>query len=283
MANELITSTVNAPLPAHLQQYQGPTIGTELLGRYIIPPRLKIIQPIKMTDAYKDYAEGTCLMVPNLQMVSNVLVDDRTKKITGGDRYFYFTPIFFYPEFCIWNSLDTKGELPMIRERTSDPRHPIAIRARSMNREDKQPERPDGKPMQYVEHLNFIVMLYHDNQEINMKPVLMTFVRGEHRTGRKLAEWIKARKAPAIYAGVYQAIVEKHKNQKGQEWWGFNIDNPAEGSPWVDSSELYTHFESAHKDLADTHAQGLLQADYDDGDLAATGTVDATSVKNAQY
>lgn len=279
MSQGLTTTQPLPQLPAHLQRESGaPARGTELLSKYVVPPRIKIVQQLKLSELFQNYPEGTALMVmqPQMQIVAEMQFNQMHQPTQG--KPFYFCPLFFYPEFCIWNPLKARGQLPTIRDRSTDPDGQIARMARTPGlREQVCPEMPEEK-ITFNEHLNFIVIIiYHDNPEV-FKPALISFVRGEHRTGRKLAEWITARRAD-MFGCVFQAFVEKHKNTKGQNWYGFNIDNPAEISPWIEDAAIFGEFERLHVQYRDNHKQGLLQASYDDDDLA---TVPAAAVQTSK-
>jgi len=279
VAASAVPAVVQTQLPAHLQKQRGQIKGTQLLGQYVVPPRLKIIQALAQPP-YNQFAQGTtvCVQSSGLTLVADYMFDEKTHKpLDKGGFPFHFVPIFFYPEFTLQNPLAAKGTLPFIRERTTDPNSALANFARQ--RKEIPCVEFAGETCKYVEHLNFICMLL--NHELFGTPVVMGFMRGEHKYGRAFADKINARRTD-VFGCVFQASAAVHRNDK-YEWMGFDVDNPsitdpnADGymSPWVEDVAMYEEFGRMYESFEEIHRQGLLQANYDDD---ATDTVPGTVV-----
>jgi len=238
--------------------------GTETLGRYIVPPRVKIIQPLTRAPLIEQFDPGAAIIVPQAVLIADVARADNGRPQRMGTPFFA-TPVLFYPEWVAWNPLETRGSLPAVRGRTMDPNSQLAAKARdSALWAEPCPEMPE-KNIRYCEHLNFILVLY-GIEAVGMTPVVVSFSRGEHRTGTNFAALIKMRKA-SIFGGVYQFTAGWRENVKGQ-WFGFDVGNPsAESSvsPWVQDHELFKALEALHNQYSEAYTAGLVQADYDDG------------------
>lgn len=268
--SQLPASAQLPQLPAHLQKDRGAIKGTQLLGQYVVPPRLKIVQAMA-GPPYDQFAQGTtlCVQSSGLVLVADYNYDEKHKPMEYGQS-FYFVPLFFYPEFSAQNPLAAKGTLQFIRERTTDPNTNLARLAKNRAAVDC-PEFP-GEQIKYVEHLNFICMLL--NHELFGTPVVMSFMRGEHKYGRAFADKINARRTD-LYGCVFEARAAVHANEK-HSWYGFDCENPRtpDVSPWVEDANLCAEFERLYDSFADIHRQGLLQANYDDDDATTVaGTV----------
>ena len=260
MSNEMINPNSDPSLPAFMRNEE--IVGVDGLDRYIRPPRLKIVQAMSK-EPFDQFDKGSVLLVPSMITVSPY---DKVKK--SGEP-FKFVPLFWYTEWVQTNPL---GKTPFIRERSFDPRSELAQKA--MNREtwtEPHPEDPEVE-VSNREHLNFIVMLY-DNQ-LQGNPCVMTFAKGEFKTGGNFANLIKLRKA-SIFGQVFNAVVgEERKGPKGN-WFGFDITVPAEDKDkWV-TEEDYAVFKELHEQFREAHESGLIEVDYED--VPATASNDAES------
>lgn len=271
--NRAAALTTNAGLPAFMAGTAREDFGLQDALQYVRPPRVKIVQPLSRPAIKEQFNDGDAIVVPTMQLLAPVEIDAQTKRPSGNGSPFLVVPIFFYPEFCVWNplSLVNAGTLPTIRERSLDSRSPIAIRAKSQNREDICPENPTEK-IKYVEHLNFIIMPL--DGEFFGTPLVVSFSKAEFKTGSSFCASLQMRRAP-IYGCVFQFQVKKRNNQKGT-WFGFDITNPAPpSSPWLgeNDGELFAWLKERHIEFREAHKNGLLQADYED----ETQTIDASA------
>ena len=182
-------------------------------------------------------------------------------KPTGESENFDFKPIFFFPEYCAWNPIQLKGQVPAIRERSFDPQSKIALN--SQNAQTRIQQHPDYEDMQirYVEHLNFLVAIHN----LDSEAAILSFSRAAHTAGRSFCSLIRLRKAP-IYGCVFHASLVHKKNQQG-DWWEIAVENSAE-TQWVEA-EQYEDFKGQHEDFAESHQKAMIRPDYGD-DAKAT-------------
>jgi hypothetical protein len=257
----------NDNLPDYLKPALADT-GTEDMGQFIVPPRIKIVQPVSRGE-YKDkFSPGDTVLVPQMIRVTGLQVDEKNRPKTESDGVI-FTPLFFFAEYCLWNPLEAKGNMPMIRESSFDPGSVLAIKARdSKRRLEPCPEIPD-KMMRYVEHLNFVVLIHAEG--LNMLPAIMSFSRAEHRSGTNFAALIKMRMAP-MYGCKFAFRTRYRENDKGQ-WYGIDVENPPEAmGSFVDEATFkYTSFQ--YNELKKAHADRSIRVDHDFDDVVEGQTV----------
>jgi hypothetical protein len=260
MANELTTARntkVAVPVPEHLQVENPESL--DALKQYIRPNRVKIIQD--QTDAEIKAATGpagTVCLMPS-QEVINPIVYTNNMPDEEATPPFFFTPIFLFTEFLCINPYKLKDTLPAIRSRSFDANSEEAQRARDFdNREMLCPENPDYK-CTFVESLNFAVMI-NGQEELSV----MSFQKGEFKTGLKFVQLIKARGKVEIFANIFAGHTALHSN-KSDSWWGIDPANPHpdDSDPWV-ASEPYGIFQDMHADLKEKHANALIQVNYED-------------------
>jgi hypothetical protein len=244
-------------LPEWMQQYERE--GTDDLGQYVVPPRLKVVQPTSGEPFNMKFDQGDVVAVPQIIKIAGM-----EDKITGEP--FYFTPLFFFAEWCLWNPIELKGTHSAVRERTFDAESEIAIRSRDPKLWSvKCPELPD-KMMRYVEHLNFVVALKGDH-ELAGTPCILPFARAEHKAGSNLAALIKMRAAP-LFGCNFEGRVGFRTNNHGQ-WYGIDVTNPAGDSgvtPFVEDEVQFNQYRQVHKGLKEAHDNRLIKVDYEEGE-----------------
>lgn len=247
--------------------------GLDLLKKYIVPPRLKIVQKQAGEPFSTNFNTGDCVLVPQLTLISPVVMNDKGKPSPNGTP-FHIVPIFFYPEWCLWNPIEMKGTQHAIRARSQDPRSDLALKAQRQDTWFEQfAENPPGKPSRYVEHLNFIVTLVGDHP-LEGTPFVISFAKGEHRSGSNFAAIIQMRKAPMWGCQFAAKTTHRPNNPKG-DWYGLDITNPDPESgvtPFLTSKELYDQFTALHNNFKESHAKGIIQTDYEEpADEVPTG------------
>lgn len=237
--------------------------GMEVLAGYVKPPRLKVIQKSADSALLGEFSVGDLIAQPQNIIVAAIEKNEKGKP-TGYGSPFYFTPVFFFVEYCAWNPLELKGTLPAVRERTFDPNSALAAKCNNPKLWfEKCPELPE-KSVRNVEHLNFIVSLVN-NSEIGNVPMLMGFSRGNHRYGTNFAGLVKMRKAP-LYGCQFSGRVARRENTKG-EWYGIDVSNPAGDSgvtPFIENPQIFEEFKKLHLEFAELHEKNLIRADYDE-------------------
>lgn len=242
--SDLITSNPN--LPAFLQGEHD--LGTQDLGQFIVPPRIKIIQPISRGEYKELFNPGDAVLIPQKLKITGLQVDEKSKRPLNRSDDIIFTPLFFFPEYCIWNPQELKGQ-PMIRERSFDSKSRIAAMARDRDqRMFPCPEMPDKK-CRAVEHLNFVILLHLEG--FSLMPSVLSFARAEHRAGSNFAALIKMRMAP-MYACKFVFHTAYRENEQGQ-WYGIDVENPPEAvgafldeASFIKTKQMYTDLKTAH-------------------------------------
>lgn len=235
---------------------------TEKLGDYVYPPRVKVIQS-NAEEQYSKFQPGDVVLVPQGIVVAHV------------DEAFHFVPLLFYPEWAAVNPIETKGQLPMFRERTFDPNSTLARKARNPDlRREPCPECA-GKDIKNTEFLTFICLILNNEECLGM-PVALSFSSGSHRDGSQLSSLVKMRRCP-IFGGVYEGKVPKtkRKNTKGQ-WYAIEVGNPSVESgveSFVQDPAVYDKLKELHLQLKETNDRIMVQYDEDPEDeaLAAAG------------
>lgn len=242
MSTDMIPSE-GGNVPSFMQGTYEDT-GLQLLSQYAQPPRMKLRQPTARPPLSDAAAEGSVVLMPSMQIVAS------------KEEAFYVVPVFFYPEWCVFNPL-SMNDLPTIRERTLDPDSEIA--ARSRNPDTRHAPVPgheadfnaDGKKrkrLEYREHLNFIFELV--GGDLNGVEFVATFAKGEHRTGRMLASSIQMRARSSnvnAYGLVFEAKCKQRSNDSGV-WYGLDFTIPTDGhSAFVETAEHYKRLKAAHE------------------------------------
>lgn len=228
-------------------------IGTEELAQYVSPPRIKIVQSLSKA-LLEQFCLGDCVIVPNGIMLSEMGRDDKGKP-TGESKGFTFIPLYFYVEWCTWNPV---GMVPSIIARTLHRDHPIALKAQNSNLRTET--LTDGTTVRHVEHLNFVISI---ENSIVTDPVILSFSRSEHRSGRQLCNLVRMRKAP-IFGCRFAANIAGRENDQGA-WWGLDITNP-ESDPWV-NADSFEGMKAAHLELKVLADESKIRAQYDGDDL----------------
>jgi len=260
MENEIIKTQTQ--LPGFMTEDR--EMGVSELRQFIIPPRLKVVQPMSSEQYTEKFNKGDVVLAPQLVLVAPITMDSVTKRPTKSGQPFNFVPLFFFPEYLAWNPLESKGTLPAVRERSLDPQSEIARKARNPEtREEPCPEVARAV-IRYQEHLNFIMLLVNTGDTAGI-PVVASFSRGEHRTGTNLASLIAMRRAP-IFGCVFEATSKLRSNSKG-EWYGLDITNPSVSSgvnAIVTDEAQYAALKKLHLEMKEAHAKNLIIVDHDD-------------------
>lgn len=258
--NALTLSEQLSNVPDFLRDTDAPK-GTEQVADFMMPSFLRIVQALSAPALREKFNEGDAILQPDQQLVYS----------SKNPQPVPFTPLLFYTEWCVWNPLKTKGQLPFIRERSTDPNSEIARKSRNPDaRKEVCPEMP-SENLRYVEHLNFLIQLR--TPDAPLLPVIMSFVVAEHQNGRRFCNLIMQRKHnPPLYAGIYEFTTSRRTNAQGN-WFGFDITNCSENA-WVSQAE-FELLREQHIMLAERVKAGEIKPDYEEGfgpvDPAATG------------
>lgn len=264
---QLVTSAANQ-VPDFLRNVENDN-STALLKTFVTPPRIKRVQKSSREQFIPRFAPGDMVALPLMEKLAGFT--------DGKQPAFFFTPVMMWPEWICWNPLETQGTLPGIRDRTFDSKSPIAIKARDKNKRkaERCPELPskNGKDLflNYVEHLNYIFMIDGDGPGRGV-PIAYSFERGEHFAGTTFNALVGTRGAP-LWGCRFQAVIRSRKNADG-DWYGLDMENPSEGSAWIDPTQAQ-RMEAIHKEFLKNYEEQLLRVDYDDEMLNEEKPADA--------
>lgn len=258
--------------------------GLSALREYVQIPRIKTVQDNRRSP-FKELFEGSELaVVPTMMSLTDGPCKDPKQPV------FFFTPLYFFPEWICWNPLEARGTLKTIRERSFEATSQIAVKARNEQTRNSEPcpEMPEanGKKLylRYLEHLNFVIAI-HAPSSFSGLPITLGFASGEHRAGGNLSTLIQARNplgTPAeervpIYAMTFAAYVRPRKNSQG-EWYGIDCQNPPKDSgvgPWVTDENLQAAYKEQHELLKKAHLNQLLVVEQDDEDAGPVSPTDS--------
>ena len=234
-------------------------MGTEEVTRYVIVPRVKVIQKQASAELLSRFNPGDVIISPVNALVAQTVMRD------GVMGEFAFVPLYFFAEYCVWNPIELKGMEPAIIERTTDVDSPIAAKALHANlREEPHPTHPQYK-VRYVEHLNYVVQII-DHAEMTGEVAVLSFARGEHRAGRQLAGLVKMRRAPLFGCKFIARVSHRPGTGKG-DWFGLDVDNHVD--PWVDDEDEYARLKALHEEFKRLHEANRLRPDLSDEELTA--------------
>lgn len=245
-------------------------IGLEALTEFIVPPFIKIVQKQSGEELLQYFSPGDVILTPANAMVVEMPRNNKGRIIEGARSAFQIVPVLFYPEWLTWNPIELKGVQPAIVYRTMDPNDPVAAKARNAKlRTEPHPTSPQYN-IRHVEHLNFLVILY--KHSLGPEPAILSFSRSAWKYGSKFANLIKMRHA-SLFGCVFDVVLAQRRNDQG-DWWGFDVCNPENGSPWVEKDE-YEVFKDLHTKLDESKEK--LRAQYEtvtESDPAAVTSTD---------
>lgn len=261
-------------VPTYLQTYQDDK-SNELLKQYITPPRLKMVQPTSQAPFNDLFKQGDLILLPVMQKIAEHTREEKQAAFT-------MTPVMFFPEWCCWNPISTKGTLKGVRSRSFDRQSPEAIKARNpaLRKSEICPEVPTdrgGKAnyLRYLEHLNYLFII-HGNEEYADMAIAITFASGEHRAGTNFNALITQRRAP-LWSMNFQAVIRRRTNDQGF-WYGVDFENPDPSicAAWIDPGAA-PRFEALHKRLREQYEEQLIQVDYEDNEAENASTVNGSA------
>lgn len=247
-------------MPDFLSTHTGEdTLG--LVRQHVILPRVKVIQPLARPPYKPPFNDRDVILSPLMQLLA--------EGPEVGETLFHFVPLFFYPEWITWNPRGAGG-LRAIRDRTLDPRHPIAAKSRSPEtRKEKCLEAPmkDGQHqmMRHLEHLNYVFTIVGDH-ELAGFPMTMSFASGEHQAGSRFSTLISMRRSKFIYGLQFAAKLGQRTNDQGT-WWGIDVDNPAVNSgvsPFVQDRNAFEGYAKGYAEMKEAYDQKRLSVNLED-------------------
>jgi hypothetical protein len=262
--NEIKKIEPDMQLPAFMQNVEAE--GVEELKGFVIPPSIKIVQKQSSDDLLNLFSPGDAIITPHNKVIAKIPLGENGKP-TGEPGHFKIVPILFFPEWIVWNPLESRGSEPAIHDRTFDMNSPIVAKAKNPQlRKEKHPTL-EGKFRQYTEHLNFLCMVMSAEGDLE-EPALLSFARTNHAAGSKLASLIKLRKAP-IYGCIFDVFIVPQKNEKGS-WYGFEVANPSNGPAFVSDEALFNRYQEIHREMKELQAEQRISLQYEDGETQPT-------------
>lgn len=245
------------------------------LKQYVRPPRVKIIQSMSSDDLKEKFGVADTILVPDNVLIMAAARDGKGNAQPGATEPFLFTPIFYFTEFCLWNPLELKNDLPPIRERSFDANSQVAARARDWNNKTMPcPENPSYE-CEFCEHMNFVIHI-----QGYPEPCVMTFSRGEFKAGVNFATLAKLRKQGAgvpLYANIFAANLTYRQGKKGN-WYGLDISNPT-GDAYV-GEEAFHRYKAMHEEYAEYYQQSQIQVDYADEPIDAESSAPSQAAES---
>ena len=257
--------------------------GIELMGRYVSPPRLKIVQGQSKQDLKQEFGESAIIMAPENRLVVGPITKDSPINPASGKREggkIRCVPLFFFPEFLLTNPLGVPG-LSFIRERTQDPESKIArlCVGRKEGREFPCPEDP-SKMCKYSESLNFIVAIWEPGDF--PEPALITFRAGSWIEGANWCKILKMmnQKQLPMYSQVFEINVGP-RNKDQFDYYAFNVRSALQpnGLPELVCNPAYAdggqawfeHAQALHREFKQNHSDKVLQVAVDDEEAVSAG------------
>lgn len=256
-----------------------PVEGVEEMSKYITYPRLKLIQKMANRETLDKFDIGSMVLMPDGIVVAPIAKDarGRSEKESAPLR---FVPIAFFEQWCTWGDIKDRAKGSPILDSTTDPNHPIAIKARNKDtREEIRGSGDDQKKIRHVEHLNFLVKIHHEGNPADGQLAMLSFARGSHRDGRNLAKLIKMRRTSPFYC-VFE-MKTKFIERDGNDWYVPSIDNPTEGSAWIESKEIADQMKEMHESamaLIKSNRINVVHDGEEDTDSGATVELDSSEV-----
>lgn len=245
--------------------------GLELVRQYVVPPRLKIIQKSASNDLFEHYGLGDVIIVPDGITVLSPERANNGRPTLEDEPFFLFCPLFMFPEWVAWTDYNTRGNAPVIMDRTTDPNHPLRAKCKSQRFRD---EKVNGVLVHNVEHLNFIVRLL--DPDIPEKYVILSFARGEWKSGSSFCNLLQLRNAP-LYGCVFEASLAYRPGTGKGDWYGLDISNPKDQNiPAFVSAETFKVHQELWKGFAEGHKAGMIRPTYDE-DFPEEETAEPTS------
>lgn len=263
-------------LPAYLQNRK--PMGTELLKEYIVLPRIKVIQKTA-GEAFAQFNTGDVIAIPsNLMIRKNSLTNGKPSPLGG---LFIFTPLFFFPSWCVLNDFKKKGVEPVYLKYTTDRNDPlVALCKDPKTREMPHPTDPKFT-IKNCEQLNYVCLL-EDVGELTSQPIIMTFMRGSYRMGSDFNARIRMSNAD-IFARRWVGHSKYIPGSGKGDYYGIEImrfedallneefaAKHQEESPWA-TLEQINELEKLHLTLAKQYQTQGIKAQED-----AEDAVDAT-------
>lgn len=242
-------------------------VSLETLAKYVVLPRLKIIQSQSKKELRDQHGEGSAVIMPGDVVIHKL-----------KDPMFHFVPLFFLVEWAKWRDINDT-ETPAVVERSFEPTSDLAKRAQDEKlRFEKYvgDTSDDPKRWRYVEHLRFVGILYGDQAHAGTA-VVLSFERGEYFQGTNFISAIRMRKVQTgndafkripLWAQVWKFKVML-RSRANREWYGFDFEP---GDTPIIEPRYKDEFFAEHKRLKEAHDGKLIRVEEaeDETEMPAT-------------
>jgi len=261
----------NLALPDYMRQETD--TGLEQLSRYIVPPRIKVVQKSAQEPFLSLFRTGDVVLVPQMTLLAPINVNERQQPGKDGVPFF-FAPLFFFVEWVTLNPIALRGSLPMVRHRTIDESDRIVKLSRDPQLWEE--DHPDGLKdskgnaykVRHCEFLNYVVELVN-NPDLEGLPLVMSFAKGEHRAGSSFNALARLRKAP-LYGCQFQGQCRWRPGTGKGDWYGIDVTNPAADSevpPFAPDQDTYERRRAEYQRLKEAHAANLITVDHESDEV----------------
>lgn len=228
-------------------------------SQHRVVPRIACIQGLTPKEKRGGNPIGAAVLSPGMALFLN------------ENESCLFTPLYLFTEFIQYRDRNDKTG-PMVVQKSFEETSLVARKSRDpeARKEGYGPPDSKGNPSlhyEYVETRQFIVAIRSGRMKGEV--CALSFQKGELFNGDALCSLLvqrkveidgKMRHVPA-WMQVYEMKCTTHKNRKGNEWFGFDINNPSEGNnPFIEEEECPL-YEKQYDDLHEKFKVGLLSAD----------------------
>ena len=224
----------------------------DALKEYRVLSRVRLTQGISPQEVKKVAGEGAALLQPG-----NV-------PLARPGEAFNFVPLLFFTEFISFRDRRDTGN-HAIADRSFDPSSVVATKSRDADaREEEYSGGPSNKPwiLKHTEILNFAGVIY--GGELDSTPCVISFSKGEFRTGKDLCSAALLRKVEGVQVPLWAQVWRFTTNLRergGNAWWGLDFSNPED--PWIKEDEQ-TSMHTLHEELRQQHDEQRLVVDRED-------------------
>lgn len=236
-------------VPDYIKEECEQAEGLDMMGDMIVPNRLKVVQALSNDMKEAGYSEGDVVVTP-----INVKVGDEANAIDC-------VVLLSWAEYLLINPRGA-SDLYWLRDRSTDPRSEIAVKARNRVKAplpEGGTDKKTGQPfqMEYVKASNFLIWLVDHNVA-----AIATFMKGEGKYGDAFASLVTSR-GLAIYGGLYRLTCNTRTNKGGDKWKGLTAGNSSQNQGFCPHG-LIEPMKELHRYYKEQWANQNISVNYDD-------------------
>lgn len=238
-------------VPDYLASYVEEDSSLSEMKQYRIVPRLKVVQNTAAQSLLEVFSPGDVIVTPG-----NAMVVPYDK---GNGDPFLFVPVYFFVEFVTFSDLKD-NESPTILDRSFDTNGEIAKKSRDPQ---LRTEKYDGnRKKRHCEHLNFVGIIYNEDNPLHGEICTLCFSRGEFSKGRSFVNSCTLRKGP-LWSQVWQFVPRFRNPSPDKKWFGLDFETPADAEPFIGKNDV-ERFKSLHDELKTLHEEKKLRVNLED-------------------